>query len=315
MSNARNDFLYRLGLIQASLSEASVNDGAPTEVLKNGVASVLRNGLAVLCFTCLESFIKERTAEILNSFDASAVNFSALPKSLQSAVTLGALRGLIFRVKNEPKNSQIQWALNHVTIIASSSTSVANLSPLSFGNEASNIRKEDITGILSAFGVEDGWVNMTQLCKRVGLGGILDCSADFKSIAESRHKAAHSASAHTPIGDLTSHLQSARAIGITFDLLLSEACHRHNKLRHLPTKPITLESQIKLRFLSPHPTLVGHVKEETELIGPPRSLTTYHVHPDLATARTLALPRSATLNEHLVEVDTSAIPIQWTNWK
>ena len=133
MSVARAAFLDRLLLLRACLQDPAVINGPPTDLLKNGVASVFRNGLAVLIYATAEAFIRERTAEILKSFDSMAVTFAALPEKLRSAVTIGALKGVLARTKYQRPADRVSWTISQLPPIASASVNVSVLSEFSFG--------------------------------------------------------------------------------------------------------------------------------------------------------------------------------------
>jgi hypothetical protein len=315
MSSSRSEFIQRIDLMEASLSEPSVNDGAPNDVRKNGIASVLRNGIAVLSFATIEAFIRERTAEILNSFDSSAVSFSDLPDRLKQAVTLGALRAVNFRCKFEPPATRVHWALGEVATIASASKSLKSLSTFSFGHESSNLDAEDVSDILKSFGVMEGWNCITSLSKRIGLGGAPDYKAAFSNVASARHSAAHDVTTNTAIGNLVSSLTTIRSVGVCFDILLSEALCRINKSLTFPAKGTgTLDQLVKLRFLSDHQTLPGKVSEKIELTISPQKLSTVQSYDTWTAARAAAITTCNTQKEHLIQLNKKSIPESWTHW-
>src|SRR5471030_2456021 len=62
-------------------------------------AKFFRSSLAVTVFSTLETFIKERTAEVLASIDHQKINFAWLPEGVQRAATFGAIKALNFRLQ------------------------------------------------------------------------------------------------------------------------------------------------------------------------------------------------------------------------
>ena len=312
MSAARTAFLDRLSLLRAGLSEPVTTSGNPTEIKRNGIASVFRNGLAILIYATTESFIRERTAEILCSFNNMAVKFGGLPEKLRSAVTMGALKGVLARAKYETPSNRVSWVLSKLSPIAQASVNVAALSEFSFAHEHSNVSADEVAEILTAFGISSGWTCITGLSKRVGLGGIPDYKTAFEEMAKRRHSAAHDVATHTAHGDLLASLDAALGVCIGFDILLSEACGRLN--RSISSSGAPFDSQIALCILTHHPKKNGHVREQTEKSKNPQKLFTRKVYADLLTGRTAIMANTTARREHLIEWDLSGKPQNWANW-
>lgn len=315
MSSARSEFLHRLSLLRACLAEPAANDGLPNEIVRNDKASVIRNGLAVLTYATAEAFIRDRTAEILKSFDPLVVTFPTLPDKLKSAVTIGALKGLLYRSRYEDPVDRVTWTLSKLPAIASASQNVSALSELSFANEHPNVSAEEVKAILAAFGVHSGWICITNLSKRIGLGGVPDYCAAFENIAKRRHAAAHDVTTHTPHGDLSSSIDTLLGFGISFDVLLSEACSRFNVGIALPDKNVgSLDGEIGMRFVTPHPTIPGSFREMSETTLIPQKLHSVKVYPSLAAARASVAAKMKVKRQHLVEWDATSIPATWSTW-
>lgn len=194
MSQARTSLFLRLATLRDCLTEAVLVDGLLADQRKNSVAAMYRNGLAVLAFAIMEAYIRDRAAEILASFN-NTVQFGDLSEQLQIATTLGALKAVLFRAGAQEKVDQVNWALLRLPAIANAATHVTSLSPYSFGQSKSNVSAQDVSDILSAFGIEGGWGAVSAIAKRVGIGGVADYCQSYKSIAERRHMAAHDISA------------------------------------------------------------------------------------------------------------------------
>lgn len=259
MSLARQEFLVRLDTLVACLSEGNLNDGPPTEHLRNQVAGMMRQGLAVLTFAALESFVRERTAECLKGFDPNAIAFADLSDEIQRAATLGAIEGLVFRSKFEDSSNRHNWAFKQLKSIASSDTTLANISHLSFGSNKANLDEDDISKVLKAFGIENAWPNITDVAKRAGMGGLLDAKAQFVQIKKTRHSSAHDVALNVPHADLSSSIRAICGIGIGFDLLLSHALTIHNKGRvsGKASEPKIETKHIKLLFVAENSNSIG----------------------------------------------------------
>lgn len=311
MSLARSDLLRRLVVLRDCLAEPAAIDGTPHDLKKNAVAGMIRGGLAVMAFSITEAFIRERTGEVLNCFSSTHVTFNNLSEGLQKAVTISALKGVLFRSKFQDKSNEIAWVLGQIPTIANASTNISRLSPFAFGQSSSNLGDDDPTTILSAFGVSGGWATVSGIAKRIGLGGVLDCAQAFKDLSKRRHAAAHDVTALIPLNDLNDSLNAVLAICCSFDLLLSHALTLHN-LRKFPNKTNGLiqQTDIKLRFISPHPTDSGKYREQVEGkagSGP----HTVKVHPSATDATNAAVQNAKGRQEHLIILASNGLPEGW----
>lgn len=319
MSVARQDFLVRLDTLAACLNEANLSDGPPTERLRNQVAGMMRQGLAVLAFAAFEAFIRERTAECLRNFDRNFVAFADLSDAIQDAVTIGATRGLLFRFKFEDPANRLTWALGQLKAIAASDTSLTSFSELSFGSDKANLDEDDIPQILKSFGVDKPWPNVTDVAKRAGIGGLLDAKAQFIKIKQTRHSSAHEVTSTVPHGDLTSSIQTIRGLGVGFDMLLSHAVSIHNlgRIPGKPPEPKIDNSNIKLLFVA-------------ELSAPSNNFEVYRVQPATQTSpaskilvRTLpskfealafAVEEGLINHEQVIDVGAGGLAFDWHTW-
>ena len=108
--SARESLLSTLAVLKDCLNDAALLvDMAPHNVAHNARARMLRQGLAVLVFSTVETFVRERTSEVLRSFTNPSLAFADLSPALQKATTLGALEGVRFRLKFQPPSQKILW--------------------------------------------------------------------------------------------------------------------------------------------------------------------------------------------------------------
>ena len=314
MSIARSNFDTRISVLRDSLNDPAVADGPPSDVQRNAVASMLRNGLAVLAFAITEDFIRDRTGEILQSFSSTTVKFEDLSEDLQNAVTISALTGILFRAKYQEKVNKVPWVLEQIPPIAGAATTITNLSKFSFGQSTSNLGDDEPVKILGAFGVAGGWTSIGSTAKRIGLGGALDYAQAFKDLAKRRHSAAHNVSAKIPLDDLLNSVKTILGICCSFDLLLSLALAIHNT-GAIPDKkksPVS-EKDLILKFVSPHPTQTGKFREQIE--SPSRSaLHTTRVFASLAEARAKVGSRAFAQGAYIVFQASNGVPEEWETW-
>lgn len=316
MSIARQEFLVRLDTLVACLNETNLNDGAPTEYLRNQIASMMRQGLAVLIFAALESFVRERTAECLRGFDPNAITFSDLSDELQRATILGAIDGLVFRSKFEDKTNRHTWALQQLKNIASSDTSLANISHLSFASNKANLDDEDIPNVLKAFGIEDVWKNITDVSKRAGMGGLLDAKAQFSQMRKTRHLSAHDVTSIVPHANLSSSIQAIRGIGVGFDMLLSHSLSLHNegKIPGKASEPKVETVHIKFLFLAAIPlTLDNYEIYRMHAATPtqPAMKESVRTFTSKFEALMAAAEEATNNNEQIVDIGPAGAVIDW----
>lgn len=314
MSSARSELLDRLAVFKDSLTESAIADGTPADTKKNDVARMLRSGLAVLAFAITEAFIRDRTGEALRSFSNVDLKFNDLSEKLQQAVTISAMQGVLFRSKYQEKINQISWILGELPLIANAASNISHLSPYAFGQASSNLSEEDLTNILAAFGVGGGWAAISEVAKRIGLGGVLDYAQTFKELARRRHVAAHDVSVKIPLNDLNESVNIILGICCSFDLLLSHALAKHN-IKQIPNKKNGLikQTDLKLRFISPHPTDSGKFRERVEKSNG-AGLHTIKIHSSRSVASKVTLPKARGLQEHVIFLGGNGFPEQWETW-
>jgi len=314
MSVARNNFESRISTLRDSLNDPAVADGSPSEVQKNAIASMLRNGLAVLAFAITEDFIRDRTAEVLTGFSNTTVRFEDLSDDLQQAITFSALKGVLFRAKLQEETTRIQWLLSQLPPISLVASNISSLSKYSFGHSSSNLTDDDPTKILAAFGVVGGWAAISKTAKRIGLGGVPDYAQAFKDLAKRRHSAAHTVATVIPLNDLLNSVKSIIGICCSFDLLLSKALYVHNT-GNIPDKkksPVA-DVDLNLRFISPHPTQAGKYREQVESKNK-SALHTTRVFVSENAARVEVGAKAIAQGAYVIFLGGNGIPRFWETW-
>ncbi|MDQ7978044.1 hypothetical protein QYH69_12410 [Paraburkholderia sp. SARCC-3016] len=314
--SAKDSLLATLNVLRDCLKDAALIDTALT-VEHNLRASMLRQGLAVLVFATMESFIRERTGELLRSFSNPQLVFSDLLPPLQRATTIGALDGIRFRLKLQPAQDKINWLVGALAPVATATSNLAQLSTYSFGQAASNLVEDDVSDILKAFGVHSPWVQITELSRRLGVG-TLDCQSEFVTIKERRHDSAHALSANVLHPDLEGSLRSALAICIGFDLLLSHAQRLTNdKLGpNRDNRPAMKHVDVQLVFVAPKPGSTDRFIVRKEQLPPPATTLTrsLRILPSLSNAVTFGRAYAGSRKLQLVVLDSTSTPTDWATW-
>ncbi|MGE8567156.1 MAG: hypothetical protein ACN6PV_11850 [Achromobacter sp.] len=313
--SAKESLLATLGVLGDCLKDGALIDKNLTD--HDLRASMLRQGLAVLAFATMESFIRERTGELLRSFSNPLLTFTDLLPALQRATTLGALEGIRFRLKLRPVQERVNWLVGALAPVASATSNLAQLSTHSFGQAASNLIEDDIQEILKAFGVKDPWKQITELSRRLGVG-TLDSRSEFIAIKERRHDSAHALSANVLHPDLEGSLRSVLAICIGFDLLISHA-HGLTNLKLGPStgnRPLMAHTDVKLLFVTQQPGPAKRFAVRKEQLPPPAPTLnkSLRILPDVSSAITFARSYASARRIQVVVLDGISAPRDWINW-
>lgn len=311
---AKESLLGTLAVFRDCLNDPALIDRAPADVAHNSRAGMLRQGLAVLVFSTLEAFVRERTAELLLTFDNAVLTFADLSPALQKASTIGALEGVRFRMRLQPASSKVTWLTGALGPISTATTDVSNLSAYSFGHSTSNLGEDDVVDILKAFGIDSPWTQITQLTRRFGMA-IPDCESDFIAIKERRHSSAHALTASVLYNDLSNSVRSALAICLAFDLLISNSRSLFNTGAgpKQNSRPAMSQDAVNLIFVEPR---IGTTKFNVrkEQLPPPAPLLlrkTIRILPDKVTAISSATNYALSRRFHVVVHDATGTPVDW----
>lgn len=313
--NAKASLLGTLKVLKECLRDGALIDRNSTD--HDLRASMLRQGLAVLTFATMESFVRARTAELLEAFSNPSLLFSDLLPSLQRATTIGALEGIRFRLKLQPIQEKINWLVGALAPVASATSNLSRLSMHSFGQAASNLTEDDVSDILKAFGINSPWVQITELSRRLGVG-TLDCRSEFIAIKDRRHDSAHALSSNVLHPDLEGSFRSVLAICIGFDLLLSHAQGLINARLGPGTgnRRAMCHSDVNLLFVAPLVRAPQRFAVRNEQLSPPASAVKRAVRilPDEPSAVLFALNYAASRKLQVVVLDGSSTPQDWLSW-
>lgn len=253
--NARETFAERVAALRFATSDPTMLT-ALAEGLgqneRNEAARLLRNGLYVSGFAMLESFVRDRAAELLDHMSACGIAFTELPAKLQTLATKEATRALAFQVDLRARNGleTTKFVKTVAAKLATSGDAEFELSPLAFGSSRSNITADDIATLLKAFVIFDGWGHAGALANRMGLGQ-LDLKETFENIRKRRNEAAHRADAEVPLQDLAAMPAQTTAIAATVDALLTRATFVQVARKPAKKAPDPVQAgDIRLRFLT-----------------------------------------------------------------
>lgn len=224
MSHARSDLIARLASLRVAFNENVLRSSPADTDEKKSASRMLRNGLAIISFCCLEDFVKKRAVETASVFSANAFPFVKLPEGMKIALTIGSANGGLVSQKREARKLDKVRIIQDVAA-AISSTTGANyiVSEYAFGMDRSNINSDYVREIASCFGVADFWNQVDRVASQVGYGGATDYKQSYDNAMKTRHLAAHQPAFDAELSDLFDWVDQAIAIAIAFDMLLSQS--------------------------------------------------------------------------------------------
>lgn len=265
MSVARTAFLRRhAAQVVAANDPALQGDGLAASTV-NEAARTLRCGLMVQSYASLETFLRGRVAEVMAHVAAGTVTFSRLPSRLQDMSIFGALEGLRFRVNmwgtSDPRSRQL--VQDEADAIASTARNPYGFSGVMFGYDRSNLSPANLKDFLEAIGVGgDPWRHLTVIASRTGLGG-LPLKDGVTNGYQRRNACAHDAGSQVTPQQIEDFLRDSLAAALGFDAFASRAgrlLHEGNTLDLGGARKL-LDTDIKFRFLDPHPRGWREIKE------------------------------------------------------
>ena len=256
MSQARRAFLERLIAFEAALEDQNIVQRAPSDHSWNIKAQLLRNGLAVVCFSILENFLRERTTEILKRLTSANIAFRQLPNKLHEYATLYALEAAAFQLKqHDAQRDDISYVQNIARQISSTAHYPFEFCEIAFGYSSFNLSESQIEKFLLAFGVEKPWetIGVVAASARVGSLKTRGRSA-YEALARRRHSAAHNPNTNVQPSDLKASFNDAFSIALAYDVILSLAALKI--VLHNASVPVSLSvkhGDIFLLFLQCFP--------------------------------------------------------------
>ena len=220
MSLARSTYIKEVHALSAAVSSPDV--GTDSDPLGNPGASVLRRGATIAGLVMLETFLRDRTEEILTELQNWPARYKDLPDRFRDRATIEALPHIVkyARLLKRQKNDYETEILKQVGKIASMSPPVFKFTKFVAGDYTGNLSEEGTKDLLRVFQVKNCWESMKLLGSDIGLG-VPSLKEIHNSIIRNRHLSAHSASHHPPAGDVIDLPKNLTLIGICLDTALS----------------------------------------------------------------------------------------------
>lgn len=222
MSTARSGFLQEVHALSEAVSTPIVS--SDKHPIVNPGIGVLRRGATITALVMLETFVRDRTEEILGELQYWPARYSDLPKRFRIRATIEALSHIerfARMLKRQEKNFEDE--------ILSQISRMASMSPPSFqftkyiaGDYTGNLSENGTEELLRVFQVQDCWTSMQSLGSDVGFG-VPSIKEILNAIIRNRHLSAHKARYNPPAGDVIDLPKNLTLLGICLDSALSSS--------------------------------------------------------------------------------------------
>ena len=220
MSNARSSFLEEIQALKEAVSLPDVSSAMGFE-LSPGV-NLLRRGASITGLILLESFVRNRTEEVLGELKDWPAQFSDFPRKFRDRATIGALP-LIERYAKMLRRLELDYESEIITEVkrmASISPPLFHFTKFVGGDYTGNISDKGTEELLSVFQVKNCWNSMHSLSSDIGFG-VPSVKEVLKAIVRNRHKCAHVADYSPSANDIFELPQNLVLVGICIDTALS----------------------------------------------------------------------------------------------
>ncbi|MBX7500147.1 hypothetical protein K3181_01655 [Qipengyuania sp. YG27] len=196
-------------------------DLAPNHTAHNKRASILRHGLVVCSFSSVETYFKDRLAEICNIFADVGFPFSSFSDELQSFLIVDGIIGLGNRVGFLPNSDKLVFADQNLRVLSNFDSQHPTFTAFGFSPRGSNIGQGDVATALKAFSIEGPWNILSSYASVVG-GGTPNLRNDFENMSRTRNSSAHNPSSNVPTYDVQQHIENATILSVCFDLVMAK---------------------------------------------------------------------------------------------
>jgi hypothetical protein len=221
MSSARAQFLLAIHGLNDALSLDPLAAGAIAVPERPGIA-ILRRGMLVAALIALETFIRDRTSELLERLSRWPASYEQLPQRFRDAALLNALShlqryALMLKRQQEDYESEI---ISQVSLMASYRGPVFGFSKFISGDHTGNLSEEGFRSLVSNFQIGNCWEAYKQFSAEVGFG-IPSVKERLNDIVRKRHRSAHAAAYCPTSDDITTLPSKLTCLSICFDVSMT----------------------------------------------------------------------------------------------
>ena len=220
MSIARSVYIKEVRALSEAVSSPEI--GTDINPLGSPGASVLRRGATITGLVMLETFLRNRTEEVLIDLQNWPARYSDFPDRFRDRATIEALPHIVkyARMLKRQRFDYETEILTQVGNMASTAPPGFRFTKYIAGDYTGNLSEERTKELLKVFQIKNCWESMQSLGSDIGLG-VPSLKEILNVIVRNRHQSAHSASYHPPAGDVSDLPSNLTLIGICLDTALS----------------------------------------------------------------------------------------------
>ena len=223
MSAARQQFLLDIRGLADAVSLEAIAAGAVGAVAPPATV-ILRRGVLVTALVALETFIRDRTVELLNQLGAWPARFEDLPQRLRDASLLDSLSHLqryarMLKRQQEDYETELVQQLN---LMAANRGPVFGFTKFISGDYTGNLSEELFRTLLTKFQVGDCWNAFQLFSADIGYG-VPSVRELLLGVVRNRHHSAHSAGFVPTASDVTGLTGNLTCLGICFDAAMTSS--------------------------------------------------------------------------------------------
>lgn len=221
MSAARHQFLLDIDGLTDAVSLEVIAAGATGTTVPPGTV-ILRRGMLIAALIALETFVRDRTVELLQCLSRWPARFQDLPQRLRDASLLHALSdlqryALMLKRQNEDYESEIVSELN---LMASNKGPSFGFTKFVSGDYTGNISEDSLKFLLSKFQIEDCWNSFRTFSADLGFG-VPSVREVLRDVVRNRHRSAHASGFAPTVADVTGLAANLVCLGICFDAAMT----------------------------------------------------------------------------------------------
>ena len=211
----------RIGGLTEAVALDLVATGATHAATNPGIV-VLRRGILIAALIALETFVRDRTSELLQRLGTWPARYDDLPQKLRDAYLLNALSPLQ-RYATMLKRQQDDYQAELVSELKKMSSNQGpsySFTKFVAGDYTGNISDSSLRDLLSNFQVNDCWKSFRVFSSDIGFG-VPSVHELIKDVVRKRHRSAHSAGFIPTAADIANLAADLLCIGLCFDIALS----------------------------------------------------------------------------------------------
>jgi hypothetical protein len=221
MSAARARFIESINGLNSALTLDPLAAGTGSGGEAPGIV-ILRRGMLVAALIALESFVRDRTTELLQHLAQWPASYDQLPQKLRDAAMLNALSHLqryaaMLKRQEEDYEAEI---ISEIALMASNRGPTFGFTKFVAGDFTGNISEDSLKSLLANFQISNCWEAYRVFLADLGYG-VPSVKELMNDVVRKRHRSAHVAGYVPAAADITGLPTKLICLGICFDTSMS----------------------------------------------------------------------------------------------